>query len=135
MNKIENKAIRLFPKMPNAELKMDLTFVKLINLKISLSIEDSGLRKWCSLSQISKSFNGASNSEETASKSIEDIILASSITRGVNREKMLKKNITKSNNVTTLLNVLGSDFPLMVNRESPFITGLPIRAKTTDTKT
>jgi hypothetical protein len=45
MNKIENKAIRLFPKMPNAELKMDLTFVKLINLKISLSIEDSGLRK------------------------------------------------------------------------------------------
>jgi hypothetical protein len=53
----------------------------------------------------------------------------------VNREKMLKKNITKSNNVTTLLNVLGSDFPLMVNRERPFITGLPIRAKTTDTKT
>ena len=45
MNKIENKAIRLFPKMPNAELKMDLTFVKLISLKISLSIEDSGLRK------------------------------------------------------------------------------------------
>ena len=28
-----------------SELKIDLTFVKLISLKISLSIEDSGLRK------------------------------------------------------------------------------------------